>query len=254
MAVITVPGMFLTGDHASRPAANTVGSGSIYSCTDHALLYQSDGSSWTTWATLGGDISSHTGDATDAHDASAISVLDTAANFTGTEVEAVLAELQDNIDAVGAGGGVGSISVAVLGSHSQVSSTSFANSGLSFALEASSRYLFEFFLDTDTNATSVGIKLAVNAGDAGTSVAMSGLVPTGAPAAATPLAGGMTFTKDAQPFVTTTGSGTTRSGVLLWGWTVTTTNPDTLHLRHASETATQTSIYAGSVGRLTKLA
>ena len=53
---------------------------------------------------VGGDISSHTGDATDAHDASAISVLDTAANFTGTDVEAVLAELQDNIDAGGGGG------------------------------------------------------------------------------------------------------------------------------------------------------
>lgn len=53
MAVITIPGMFLTGDHASRPAANTVGSGSIYSCSTHALIYQSDGSSWTTWATLG---------------------------------------------------------------------------------------------------------------------------------------------------------------------------------------------------------
>jgi hypothetical protein len=30
-------------------------------------------------------------------------VLDTAANFTGTDVEAVLAELQDNIDAGGGG-------------------------------------------------------------------------------------------------------------------------------------------------------
>lgn len=52
MAVITVPGMFLTGDHASRPAASAVGGGSLYSCTDHDLIYQSDTSSWTTWATL----------------------------------------------------------------------------------------------------------------------------------------------------------------------------------------------------------
>ena len=36
--------------------------------------------------------------------ASAVSVLDTAGNFTGTDVEAVLAELQDNIDAGGGGG------------------------------------------------------------------------------------------------------------------------------------------------------
>lgn len=53
MATITVPGMFLTGDHASRPAATAVGGGSVYSCTDHALIYQSDGASWSTWATLG---------------------------------------------------------------------------------------------------------------------------------------------------------------------------------------------------------
>lgn len=50
------------------------------------------------------DLSTHTGDTSDAHDASAISVLDTAANFAGTDVEAVLAELQDNIDGVSAGG------------------------------------------------------------------------------------------------------------------------------------------------------
>jgi hypothetical protein len=53
MAVITIPGMFLTGDHASRPAANAVGAGSLYSCATHSLVYQSDGSSWSTWATLG---------------------------------------------------------------------------------------------------------------------------------------------------------------------------------------------------------
>lgn len=52
------------------------------------------------------DLSAHTGDTSDAHDASAISVLDTGANFTGTDVEAVLAELQDNIDGVAGGSGV----------------------------------------------------------------------------------------------------------------------------------------------------
>ena len=53
MATITIPGMFLTGDHASRPAADAVGGGALYSCTDHSLIYQSDGSAWSTWATLG---------------------------------------------------------------------------------------------------------------------------------------------------------------------------------------------------------
>jgi hypothetical protein len=44
----------------------------------------------------------HIVDATDAHDASAISVLDTAGHFTGTDVETVLDELADSI----AGGGI----------------------------------------------------------------------------------------------------------------------------------------------------
>lgn len=54
MATTTLPGVLLTGNHASRPAANTVSKGTLYSCTTHSLIYQSDGSSWSTWATLGG--------------------------------------------------------------------------------------------------------------------------------------------------------------------------------------------------------
>lgn len=42
--------LYQTGDHASRPAAN---SGCVlYSCTDHGLVYRSDGSAWSTWLTL----------------------------------------------------------------------------------------------------------------------------------------------------------------------------------------------------------
>lgn len=94
MATITIPGMFLTGDHASRPAAGDVGHGTIYSCSTHALLYQSDGSSWSTWATLGvGDSTAHIADTSDAHDASAISIVDAGSYFTGTDVEAALQEL-----------------------------------------------------------------------------------------------------------------------------------------------------------------
>lgn len=57
MADTTLPGLLDTGTHASRPAANAVGSGALFSCTDHSLIYQSDGSSWTTWATLGASLS-----------------------------------------------------------------------------------------------------------------------------------------------------------------------------------------------------
>jgi hypothetical protein len=44
------------------------------------------------------NIAAHVADTEDAHDASAISVLDTAENFTGTNVEAVLAEVQADLD------------------------------------------------------------------------------------------------------------------------------------------------------------
>lgn len=40
--------------HANRPAATDVPSGALYSCSDHDLVYQSDGATWTTWATVGG--------------------------------------------------------------------------------------------------------------------------------------------------------------------------------------------------------
>lgn len=54
MADTTLPALLATGDHASRPAASAVGSGGLYSCTTHGLVYQTDGSTWATWATLGG--------------------------------------------------------------------------------------------------------------------------------------------------------------------------------------------------------
>jgi hypothetical protein len=53
-AIGTLPVLFATGVHGSRPAASAVGKGGLYSCTTHSLVYQTDGSSWTTWATLGG--------------------------------------------------------------------------------------------------------------------------------------------------------------------------------------------------------
>lgn len=44
----------LDGTHAARPAATAVPEGTLYACTDHGLIYQSDGATWSTWATLGG--------------------------------------------------------------------------------------------------------------------------------------------------------------------------------------------------------
>lgn len=54
----TLDGILLTGAHGSRPAANAsgLGKGSLYSCTTHGLVYQTNGSSWSTWATLGSPV------------------------------------------------------------------------------------------------------------------------------------------------------------------------------------------------------
>lgn len=46
-------GHLLTGTHAARPAATTVPDGTLYACSDHSLVYQSDTATWSTWATLG---------------------------------------------------------------------------------------------------------------------------------------------------------------------------------------------------------
>jgi hypothetical protein len=46
-------GILLSGTFAARPAANTVAGGTLYSATDTGVIYQSDGSSWTTYATTG---------------------------------------------------------------------------------------------------------------------------------------------------------------------------------------------------------
>lgn len=51
----TVAGILLTGNHASRPSSG-VSVGTLYSCTDHSLIYQTSdtGSTWGTWASLAG--------------------------------------------------------------------------------------------------------------------------------------------------------------------------------------------------------
>ena len=67
-------------------------------------LFHLKDSAGTVTTPAAGDATAHIADSSDAHDASAISVLDSGANFTGTDVEAVLAELQDNIDGVAGGG------------------------------------------------------------------------------------------------------------------------------------------------------
>ena len=52
----------LEGTHAGRPAASGVPEGTLYSCSDHDLVYQALSGSWGTWLTAGGggDVASDT--------------------------------------------------------------------------------------------------------------------------------------------------------------------------------------------------
>jgi len=92
MADTTLPGVLLTGDHASRPAANTVASGTLYACSTHGLIYQSDASAWSTWATLGGG-------AVDAADVT----FTPAGTIASTDVQAAIEEVASEAGGGGAG-------------------------------------------------------------------------------------------------------------------------------------------------------
>jgi hypothetical protein len=48
VAAATVPGIHQAGNHSSRPSATTVTAGALYFCSTHALIYQSDGTTWST--------------------------------------------------------------------------------------------------------------------------------------------------------------------------------------------------------------
>lgn len=81
----TVTGIHLGPDtHANRPAANASGLpfGSLYMCSDHSLIYKTDGSAWSTWATLGG------GGVTVQEEGVSLATAGTTLNFTGAGVTA----------------------------------------------------------------------------------------------------------------------------------------------------------------------
>lgn len=57
MAATTLNGVLLTGTHSARPAATAVAKGSLYACSTHGLLYQSDAATWSTWFDVAGGTS-----------------------------------------------------------------------------------------------------------------------------------------------------------------------------------------------------
>lgn len=217
----------LEGDHASRPAATAVPAGTLYACSDHGLIYQSDGATWSTWATLGGGApASHAA----SHE-----------NGGG-----------DEIDVTGLAGAGGGLSVARKASDQAFSSTSFADStGLTFAVAASTSYYFKYVIFFTTNATTVGIRLAINGPASPTSIVYGGLQGTGINANDQTMSTNWANAYEVALLASTTGPGPSNQAVaLIEGILVNGSSAGTLALRHASETATATTIHASSFGTL----
>ncbi len=130
------------------------------------------------------------------------------------------------------------------------SATVFADStGLSLALAASTAYRFRFVVFFTTNATTVGIKLGLN-GPAGATLRWALLNPTAAPAQSTAMINATGTAYDTEALAATAGPGATGGMAIVEGVIVTSGTPGTLRLRHASETATATTILANSYGEL----
>jgi hypothetical protein len=82
----------------STPASGLV---VVYAKSDGKVYSKDDAGTETELAAASAALAAHLADTADAHDASAISILDTGGSFTATDVEAALAEL---FTAIGAGG------------------------------------------------------------------------------------------------------------------------------------------------------
>ncbi len=188
-AIGTLPVLFATGIHSARPAASAVGKGGLYSCTTHSLVYQTDGSSWTTWATVGGGF-------TDPMTTRGDVIVRNASNVTarlpiGSTGKVLQSDGTDISWQTPAGGGG---SVVLLEQHTASSSAS-----LDFTTCISStydEYLIEFVgIVPATNSVAFWMRMGTGGGptyDTGANYGWSGYVmraggaaPTGAESGAT---------------------------------------------------------------------
>ena len=140
------------------------------------------------------ELDAHTGDAADAHDASAISILDTANDFTATDVEGALAELQaDNEAHIAAadphtgyvkendanyvdltdggattlhshagGGGINTLRTTSNQTINGGAGVFVDITGLTFPVVSGTDYAFDFYITFRSAATTTGWKAGVN--------------------------------------------------------------------------------------------
>ncbi len=117
----------------------------------------------------------------------------------------------------------------------------------SYSLVASATYYFRLNAVVQTNATTVGILLSVNCSGAVSAINWVSLWPT----SATAWSSGQ-FTALDGGTLPTTGPGTTNTQYILEG-TITTSGAVTMAFRYRSETATSTTVKAGTVGLVTRI-
>lgn len=133
------------------------------------------------------------------------------------------------------------------------SSTGFIDSaGLSLPIEANTWYRFRFVLFLTSNATTVGVKIGLN-GPTISSLRWGLILPTAAPSQSVAHLNAVSTSYNAEALAATAGPGTAGSMAIVEG-VIRCTASGNLVLRHASETATQTTILGLSYGELVAFA
>lgn len=140
------------------------------------------------------------------------------------------------------------------------SATAYADStNMTLPLLANKNYAFKFLIFYTTNATSVGIKLAIKGPSGCTAYArVDGPITLGTTTAAASIVAGVQASGDISTDLPclepATGPGTTATWVVIEGTIANGANAGNLILRHGSETATATTILANSRGVLEEIA
>lgn len=120
-------------DEGAAPSTPPTGEVHLYAKSD-GLLYWKDDAGTEYSASQAADLAAHIADTSDAHDASAISIVDAGTLYTATDVEAALAEV---MTAVGAGG----IPATIFDAQGDIIVASAADTAARLALGASGTVL-----------------------------------------------------------------------------------------------------------------